>query len=83
MLLMAGGRDGVTPLRLARRMHKLLRGIAASREDLQLHEVATKGHEMLSGESEVRVVMEFLARHFEPPPCALERDPSLLRVKVG
>uniref|UniRef100_A0A7S0ITL5 Peptidase S9 prolyl oligopeptidase catalytic domain-containing protein n=1 Tax=Calcidiscus leptoporus TaxID=127549 RepID=A0A7S0ITL5_9EUKA len=86
ILIVAGGRDDVTPLPLARRLFELLRCAAHvpdGSDALVLHEVTDKTHSMLRGVAEMRIVMEFFARHLAPAPGAWDRDPSLLRVDVG
>lgn len=92
VLIIAGGSDELTPLAEARRrcawLQRAMAGRKGAREtqSVTLSEIAGKGHQMVSSEAEMRIVMQFFAAHLELRSMALEahaRDGELLPVRMG
>ena len=92
VLIIAGGSDELTSLSEARRrcawLQRAMAGRKGAREtqSVTLSEIAGKGHQMVSSEAEMRIVMQFFAAHLELRSMALEahaRDGELLPVRMG
>lgn len=92
VLIIAGGSDELTSLSEARRrcawLQRAMVGPKGAREtqSVTLSEIAGKGHQMVSSEAEMRIVMQFFAAHLELRSMALEahaRDGELLPVRMG
>lgn len=92
VLIIAGGSDELTSLSEARRrcawLQRAMAGPKGAREtqSVTLSEIAGKGHQMVSSEAEMRIVMQFFAAHLELRSMALEahaRDGELLPVRMG